>query len=54
MIDFLNNEKCMGCSACVNICPTQCLSLKKNKEGFLYPEITGIASLVENARKHAR
>lgn len=41
MIDFLNNEKCMGCSACVNICPTQCLSLKKNKEGFLYPEITG-------------
>ena len=41
MIDFLNNEKCMGCSACVNICPTQCISLIKNSEGFLYPEVTG-------------
>lgn len=41
MIDFLNNEKCMGCSACVNICPTQCISLIKNSEGFLYPQVTG-------------
>lgn len=30
---------CSGCHACVNICPKQCISMSKNKEGFLYPVI---------------
>lgn len=30
-------EKCAGCTACKTICPTQCISMKRDEEGFLYP-----------------
>lgn len=30
---------CTGCTACVNVCPTKCISMKKDYEGFLYPTI---------------
>ncbi|OQA31896.1 MAG: F(420)H(2) dehydrogenase subunit F [archaeon ADurb.Bin336] len=30
---------CTGCFACYNICPTNAISMRLNKEGFLYPEI---------------
>lgn len=30
---------CCGCSACVNICPKNAISLKRNEDGFIYPEI---------------
>ena len=30
---------CCGCSACAQICPKQCISLKEDKEGFLYPAV---------------
>lgn len=30
-------EKCYGCSACFNICPTKCISMRPNKRGFLEP-----------------
>jgi Na+-translocating ferredoxin:NAD+ oxidoreductase RNF subunit RnfB len=26
---------CCGCTACVSICPQQCIEMKKNEEGFL-------------------
>ena len=32
-------EKCTGCSACLNSCPTGAISFTKNQEGFYYPEI---------------
>lgn len=34
-------DKCTGCGACVEVCPKKCLSMKKNAEGFFYPQITG-------------
>ena len=40
MINFFqtgNASECCGCSACVNACPKQCISFRKNDEGFLYP-----------------
>ena len=37
MIDVVNKKDCCGCSACVQICPKQCISLKEDFEGFLYP-----------------
>lgn len=37
MISIKDNAKCCGCSACVQRCPKQCISLKEDKEGFLYP-----------------
>lgn len=42
MLDF-NKDKgnCTGCSACYSICPKHCITMNADKEGFLYPEITG-------------
>lgn len=37
MIQILDKINCCGCSACVQVCPKQCISLYEDKEGFLYP-----------------
>lgn len=37
MISIINKENCSGCSACASRCPKQCISMKSDKEGFLYP-----------------
>ena len=39
MIQITDKTKCCGCSACLNICPKQCISMQKDREGFLYPVI---------------
>lgn len=38
---FVKNmtDTCTGCSACANICPTQCIEMKEDKYGFLKPVI---------------
>lgn len=40
MIRIDDKSNCCGCSACVHICPKQCIRLKQDDEGFLYPEVT--------------
>lgn len=30
-------ENCVGCNACVQRCPEQCISMKQDDQGFLYP-----------------
>ncbi|MEE0109204.1 MAG: Coenzyme F420 hydrogenase/dehydrogenase, beta subunit C-terminal domain [Merdibacter sp.] len=30
---------CTGCTACVSICPNNCIKMEKDKEGFVYPKI---------------
>lgn len=37
MIDVINKNKCCGCSACVTICPQQCIEVKEDDKGFSYP-----------------
>lgn len=32
-------EQCYGCSACFNICPKDAITMKKDQEGFQYPQI---------------
>lgn len=39
MIQVEEKKKCCGCFACFNICPKQCINMKKDIEGFLYPEV---------------
>lgn len=39
MIVVNNKYKCCGCSACVQRCPKQCISLHVDEEGFLYPKV---------------
>ena len=35
----LDKKECCGCTACLHICPKQCISMKLDEEGFLYPVI---------------
>lgn len=39
MIQVKNKEDCCGCSACVNICPKNCISMELDDEGFCYPKV---------------
>lgn len=39
MINIQNKQDCCGCSACVQRCPKQCISLHEDEEGFLYPKV---------------
>jgi len=37
MIKILEKNKCSGCYACQSICPTNCIRMLPDEEGFLYP-----------------
>ena len=39
MIEIKKKENCSGCHACYNICPQNCIKMKSDEEGFLYPNI---------------
>lgn len=39
MIDIKEKHNCCGCSACVQVCPKQCISMSADNEGFLYPQV---------------
>ena len=39
MIDIIDKKDCCGCSACVQRCPKQCITLQEDNEGFLYPKV---------------
>lgn len=33
---------CTGCGACASICPKDAITMKRDREGFSYPEISGV------------
>jgi len=37
MIEITDKHKCCGCTSCEQICPTHCITMQEDKEGFLYP-----------------
>lgn len=39
MINITSKKNCCGCSGCYNVCPTNCIDMIMDKEGFLYPEV---------------
>lgn len=39
MIKITDKLKCCGCSACVQVCPQQCISFDEDKQGFRYPMV---------------
>lgn len=39
MIEITDKKQCCGCSACASICPSECLTMEEDAEGFLYPRI---------------
>lgn len=36
---FAEKARCCGCMACVDICPHDAVAIKRDPEGFLYPEL---------------
>ena len=39
MIDIKDKKDCCGCHACYSVCPKQCISMKEDAEGYLYPSV---------------
>lgn len=39
MIKIDNKENCNGCSACMNVCPVNCIEMIEDSEGFSYPYV---------------
>ncbi len=39
MIEIKNKEDCCGCTACVAVCPKNCIEMKEDIEGFKYPQV---------------
>lgn len=39
MIQIVDKEKCCGCAACQLRCPTHCIHMVADNEGFLYPVV---------------
>ena len=38
MIEIKDKKDCCGCTACVQACPKNCISVNEDEEGFLYPK----------------
>ena len=38
MLSINKKQECCGCTACVNACPVNCISMQPDEEGFLYPD----------------
>lgn len=39
MIHIDDKKECCGCSACAQKCPRECITMRSDGEGFLYPQI---------------
>ena len=39
MTEICKKEKCTGCFACSNICPKQCIEMREDEYGYIYPHI---------------
>ena len=39
MIQITDKTQCCGCTACYSVCPKNCISMKMDEEGFLYPAV---------------
>lgn len=39
MIQVTNKYNCCGCSACVQVCPKQCITFDEDEQGFRYPQV---------------
>lgn len=45
MIQIADKKDCCGCGACANICPKNCIRMRPDSEGFLYPSVDQTACI---------
>ena len=38
-LNIIEKKRCSGCTACVAVCPKQCITMQADEEGFLYPVV---------------
>lgn len=38
-IQIMDKKKCIGCQACLSVCPKKCITMQEDDEGFLYPTL---------------
>ena len=38
-IEIKKKVDCTGCRACEQICPVKCITMKEDKEGFIFPYV---------------
>lgn len=34
---YADKKDCCGCAACQSVCPLDCITMKADSQGFLYP-----------------
>lgn len=39
MIKITDKSRCCGCESCRSVCPENCIFMKVDKEGFVYPQV---------------
>jgi len=39
VINVDDKVNCCGCEACFNVCPSKCITMENDEEGFLYPKV---------------
>lgn len=39
IIELCDEKTCTNCTACISVCPIQCITMEKSHEGFTYPII---------------
>lgn len=47
MPNLADRNECVGCTACVNVCPKQCIEMEKDLNGFAYPEVVHSLNCIE-------
>ncbi len=46
MIDSIIKDRCTGCEGCASVCPTKCIDMVQNYEGFLCLKLIQINVLI--------
>lgn len=52
MIEILEKKNCCGCCACANSCPRNCIEMRIDDEGFVYPFINSSECINCNLCEH--
>ena len=50
MPNLADKAACVGCTACASVCPNNCIEMREDSDGFLYPEINLQKGCVECRR----